>query len=473
LAISSETVMKAGEAATRTPLLDNAKYNFFVLLASLPLMKWGLPINGLVAFPADLLFVITTMLWVAAIALGQARLHLDRSFLLLAAYFAAMAVSAVFSVNPSVSAFKLLTQVYLLLLPVLAFNLVRTEADLRRAFAWWLVPAVAISAYGVGTLVLFPFFGWHSFLREPLHEFGTLAPGPYPRIGLTFGFASMLANYLGVSLMLMMLARSSRWIGSRTSIVCAAAMLLSAFFALTPGFGGVLAMLAAWVWYRERQRRPLLALLALAASIVLIPLEVLVAAITPFIYPTAPYVIQVQGLGVSVAPAIRLLVWESSANTFLASPLVGHGIGVNPASVFYQSLEQTTPGYVTDAHNFILSIAAQCGILGVAALVAIVWYVADCARKAARAGADGRLLFGLSIAWLAGFVVEGLVGSFEDARHLWLLFGLIAAANRIRPPIPARRVEVVQCAPGGGRSRTRTVDARGGPIRSHPPSRTA
>jgi O-antigen ligase len=430
--------MKPSEAATRTRLLAGAKFAFLALLASLPLMKWGLPINGLVAFPADLLFVITTMLWVAAIALGQARLHLDRSFLPLAAYFAAMAVSAVFSVNPAVSAFKLLTQVYLLLLPVLAFNLVRTEADLRRAFAWWLVPAVAVSAYGFTTLLLFPFFGWHSFLSEPLHEFGTLAPGPYPRIGLTFGFASMLANYLGVSLMLLLLARSSRWIGSRTSIVCAAAMLLSAFFALTPGFGGILAMLALWIWYRERQRRPLLALLALAACVGVIVLEVLVAAITPFVYPTAPYAIQVHGLGISIAPAIRLLVWESSASNFLASPLVGHGIGVEAANVLYQSLEHEAPGYVTDAHNFILSIAAQCGILGLAALATVVWYVVDRARDAARARVGRPLLFGLSIAWLAGFVVEGLVGSFEDTRHLWLLFGLIAAADRMEIGSPVR-----------------------------------
>jgi len=85
---------------------------------------------------------------------------------------------------------------------------------------------------------------------------------------------------------------------------------------------------------------------------------------------------------------------------------------------------------VTDAHNLILSIAAQCGIVGVAALVAIVWFVVRQARAAAIPRPPEPLLFALSIAWLSGFVIEGLVGSFEDARHLWILLGFILAASR-------------------------------------------
>jgi O-antigen ligase len=421
------------------PLLDAANLGFLLLLALLPLMKRGITINGLTAYPIDLLFLITMAFWLAALATGQARLRLDRFVLPLAAYFAAMAVSTVMSVDRPTSAFKLLTQVYLLLLPVLAFNLVRTQADLRRAFAWWLIPAIMVSAYGVVTLLLFPFFGWHSFLREPLHHFGTLPPGPYPRIELTFAFPSMLANYLGVSLMFLLLAGTLRWIRPQTMIAAAAAILLSAFFALTPGFAGILAMLAAWTWYRERYQRPRLARLAVLAGIGVTILEVLVAAIAPAIYPTVPFVVHVRALDLSIAPAIRLLVWISAAKTFLASPLFGHGIGIDPASVLYQSPEFAARGYVTDAHSFILSIAGQCGILGIAGLAAVVGYVIYHARTAARDGLEKPLLFGLCIAWLGGFVVEGLVGSFEDARHLWIVFGLVASVSRFK--IPEREVE--------------------------------
>jgi O-antigen ligase len=397
-------------------------------------MKQGMTLGGLEVFPSDLLCLLTAALWAAALMFGQTRLRLHPLFLLLALYFAAMAVSAWWSADRQVSAFKLLTQVYLLTLPVLAFNLVQTEADLRRAFTWWIIPAAAVGAYGVATLLLFPFLGWHSFLREPLHHFGTLPPGPYPRIELTFEYPAMLANYLGVSLMLVLLAYRLERIGRRASLASGGVLLISALFALTPGFGGVMVMLGLWVWYYERDRRPRLARAAFAATPVIVALEILVAAVTPVVGPTAPFVMHVPGLVHPLAPAVRLLAWIAAARSFFGSPLVGHGIGVNPVRVLYQAPEWSEPGYVTDAHNFLLSIAAQTGVLGVAAVAAIVWFVVGQARRGALQGNSNALLFGLSVAWLSAFGIEGLVGSFEDARHLWILLGLIAAVGRLEVP---------------------------------------
>jgi hypothetical protein len=47
--------------------------------------------------------------------------------------------------------------------------------------------------------------------------------------------------------------------------------------------------------------------------------------------------------------------------------------------------------------------------------------------------ADDRnaLRLALGIAFLGAFAYQGLGGSFEDARHLWLLLGLFLAACRI------------------------------------------
>lgn len=416
------------------PLLSAAKGAFLLLLLLLPWMKHGLTIRGLEAFPADLLFLVTFALWVAALATRQTRLRVHRAFILLALYVAAMALSAIFSADPRASAFKLLTQVYLLLLPVLAFNLVRTEADLRRAVFWWLAAATAVAVYGVVTLLLFPFFGYDSFLRGPLHHFGTLPPGPYPRIELTFEYPAMLANYLGVSLMLLLLAHSLGWAGGRATVAGAAALLVSALFALTPGFGGILAMLGLWIWYREREMRRGIARLALAAACGSAALEVVVAAVTPILHPTAPFLLHVRGIPHPLAPAVRLLTWIAASGNFLASPIVGHGIGVDAVSVLYQAPETSSPSYVTDAHNFVLSIAAQCGLLGIAALLAIVCFVLRQARAGSKNGPSTPVLFGISIAWLSGFVIEGLVGSFEDSRHLWILFGLILSAGCFPAP---------------------------------------
>jgi O-antigen ligase len=427
-------MIEAEAEPIHAPLFEAAKRTFLVMLLLLPWMKHGVTIRGLEAYPTDFVFLLTMALWLAALITGQTRLRLHPSFLLLAFYFAAMAVSAIVSFDPRTSAFKLLTQVYLLALPVLAFNLVRTETELKRALAWWLCPAIAVGAYGVATLLLFPFFGWDSFLRAPLHHFGTLPPGPYPRIELTFEFPAMLANYLGVSLMFLLIAKTLGWLGRTTAVACAAALLVSAFFALTPGFGGIVAMLALWIWYLERERRQPLALLALAAACGTTALEVLVAAVTPIIHPTAPFLIHVPGISAPLAPAVRLLAWIDAARNFLAAPIFGHGIGIDPVHVLYQAPEASAAGYVTDAHEIFLSLAAQCGIPGLLALCAIIWFVLHEARSAA--GSRRTLAFGLCIAWLCGFAIQGLVGSFEDSRHLWILLGLILSAIGLDRPAP-------------------------------------
>lgn len=421
------------EDVTRKPLLNAAIRAFLILLALLPWMKHGLTILNLDVYPMDFMFVVTFALWVAALATRQTTFRFDRSFWLLAVYFAAMAASALVSVNRPASAFKLLTQLYLLLLPVLAYNLVRTEADFRRTMAWWLVPALAVAGYGVATLLLFPFFGWNSFLEEPLHHFGTLPPGPYPRIELTFTYPSILANYLGVSVMLLLLARHFGWVGRRATMIGSAALLASGLFALTPGFGGALAAILLWTWCSSRAERPLVARAAFVLALGLSILEVLVAAIAPVVHPTAPFLIHVPGLAHPLAPSVRLMAWIDAAHEFLRFPIFGHGIGVDAVHVAYLAPQDTEVEYVTDAHNFLLNIAAQCGLVGLGALLLIVWSVLRRAVASAAPTEANPLLFGLAIAWIGGFLIEGMVGSFEDTRHLWILLGLIASARSLVP----------------------------------------
>ncbi|MBA3525628.1 MAG: hypothetical protein H0T82_01735, partial [Sphingomonas sp.] len=81
-----------------------------------------------------------------------------------------MAFSVPQSMDPRHSAFKLLTQVYLLGLPVLAFNLFRTMEDLRRVAWWWVASAGVMVGFGVATLLLFPFLGPDGILDWPLHH---------------------------------------------------------------------------------------------------------------------------------------------------------------------------------------------------------------------------------------------------------------------------------------------------------------
>lgn len=68
-----------------------------------------------------------------------------------------------------------------------------------------------------------------------------------------------------------------------------AAILASALFAMTPGFGGVIFMLGIWAWHLNRGR-PNVSRLWLGAAIAAVPAMVAISAVTPIIHPVAPYV---------------------------------------------------------------------------------------------------------------------------------------------------------------------------------------
>jgi len=80
--------------------------------------------------------------------------------------------------------------------------------------------------------------------------------------------------------------------------------------------------------------------------------------------------------------------------------------------------------HVSDAHNVFLNVAAQAGLVGLAGLLMLMAY----AMRLSRANSVA-LVLGLT--FLNGFAYQGLTGSFEDTRHLWVLFGILIAAARL------------------------------------------
>jgi O-antigen ligase len=119
------------------------------------------------------------------------------------------------------------------------------------------------------------------------------------------------------------------------------------------------------------------------------------------------------------------MVWIESSKTFLDNFLFGKGIGQDSCRVFFQNSDGSF-SLLTDAHNIFLSVASQTGVLGLLAIAALLFSVLKISFI------DGfkqqnTLLFSLGLGFFAAAFYQGLLGSFEDARHLWILTGLILA----------------------------------------------
>jgi O-antigen ligase len=289
----------------------------------------------------------------------------------------------------------------------------------------------------VATLLVFYLDPGNRVLRYTLFHFGTLPPGHYPRVKLTFLNANMLCNYLTVSLCILLVARWLDWIPKRAAALLLAGLLLAAVLTISPGLGGIFLAAGLWLWLAWRESRPAAGRLALAAAMAVAILFVPAMAVTPILHPTAPFLIHVPGTEFVLAPAGRLMIWMDAVRNFLADPLTGRGIGQETVLVHYISPSGENQE-LTDAHNTFLNLAVQCGIVGLAALLSLFGYMA---RKTLPftlpAGGMGVARLGLGLGLLNGFVYQGLGGSFEDSRHLWVLFGLFLAAVRLeRPALP-------------------------------------
>ncbi|MEA3037644.1 MAG: hypothetical protein QOE79_157 [Sphingomonadales bacterium] len=394
-----------------------------------PVFMPAAAIGGLRVIAADPAFAAVAALLLASLA-GGARLRWDRAFVPLAGWMAAMALSALLSAEPRRSAFKLATEIYLLAIPVAVVQLVRSEAALKRLLQAWLAAAAGVAMLGVVALGLFFLAPHHWLLDYLLNPKGTLPPGPYPRFNLSFTHPAMLGLYMSVSIPILLGAARAGWVPRRAVRPLLGLMLLSAAFSLTPGLGGLFLALGLWGWLTLRRERPWPARAGLAAGVAAALAMVGAAAVTPYLHPTAPFLIHLPGLG-TLAPSARLMFWMDAARTFLAHPLTGQGIGTDPVSVLYQNPSGGSAVW-HDAHQIWLSVAAQTGIVG---LLAFGWLTVHIVRRlAARpwpTEGAGAVRTALALAWLQAWLWQGLVGSFEDARCLWLLLGLTLAALRL------------------------------------------
>lgn len=418
--------------ARRPPIARLAWATFLLLIFSLPFAQHDIKLDGLPITSTDVLFLVAVGLAALGLLRAELKPRWDTFFLVLILYFLTMLPSL--DAGQLRSWLKLSSQLYLLSLPVLAFILIEDENDVRDAARVWLGATAICCVVGTTTVILFWLGVDRGALGYGLHPYGTLPPGPYPRIDATFDFPAMLCNYLTVSLVLLLVARERDWVARPVFLVLLALILGTAIFSLTPGLGGIVIALAIWAYLLLRRSSARQARLILLGGVLTAVAFLVSAMVTPIITTTPPPFVFRLPWGIELAPAVRMLTWIEAAPRFVANPVFGAGITANAAEVYYAD-PSGIPHVLTDAHNVFLNIAIQFGIVGLIALTLLIAAVAKRARALRFAG-TALIPLGLAIAWLDAFVYQGLTGSYEDARHLWVLLGLFLASYRISVTSP-------------------------------------
>jgi O-antigen ligase len=406
------------------PVLDAS---FLGLVFSLAFMRPNVELSGLALQVTDLLFLITATAYVFAFLSRRVRFRIDRAYIVFGLYAAALVLSASFSENQGFSFLKLLGEIYLIGLAVLTANTVRSIVGLRRVIFVWLA-ASTISAF-IGAIAAVSFYAGSTNLVTvfALHNYGTLSPGDYPRLQGTFEYPSILCNYLTVSLVMLFAARSLGWISKRLFVVLGALFSLAIAFTVTPGVGGACFAVLILVSRLFPTKTSLSSALR-AAGVFSMALFLFISAFAVIgISVREPATVG----GISIPPAVRLLTWKGAINTFTEHPLCGKGLGLPVASVAFTAV--TGEGHLlTDAHNTFLSIAGQAGVLG---LITLTLVCVTVIRRAISSESVSPVISSmrscLRIAFVSAFICQGLVGSFEDSRHLWVLIGLILALSNM------------------------------------------
>ena len=394
-------------AATRTTFLAG------VLL--LPLQEsFVLGLGAQAVLISDLLFALAIGLRGLALLGGHAPLRWGAIHGAWLAYVMVLGIACLISPHWLASAGKWLGVAYLALLAALALDLC-SEADFARKLVLaWIAAAGVTALFSVIALLGFYLAPNQPWLPALLSHYGSLPPGPYPRVNSLFANANMLCNYLTVAICLLLAAKKLGWVGKRASNLLLVLMSLAALLTLSPGLGGLALALGLWGWWSWRDHSP-----ALARTALVVGGFIAIAVLA--------------GMGVNSAspfqaPSVRWLIWQDAWRTWQQSPWLGIGLDQGVVGIGF-----TAPSgdeqWLTDAHNVWLNLAGQAGLFAVLAMAAICVLLLRHRWAPAVPGNDnaGNLHVACAIAFISAFLYQGLAGSFEDARHLWLLMGLLAA----------------------------------------------
>ena len=408
------------------------KWLFLLLIFSLPLIRpFNTVIFGLLVPYTDFIFLFVFAFWLAALIRGETVFRRDKFYIFIALYGLALIISTIFSTQPERSFFKLLGEFYLFALAVLTFNLVQDKTFYKQiTFAWLSGTALTILATAAGFGLFY--LGYKTQAENYfLSHFGSLPAGNYPRIHALFANANMMCNFLNVSIILALLAEKAGWLKKIWARILQFGILFAAFFTFSAGLGGMVLSAGIWFWALYSQnKKSLFAKFALFSAIILAGFVFGSTLISPDTSNTTREFF-VPFSDKKVEASVRVRVWENAFEKFQEFPVIGRGTGTNTASLQYRTLSGDNQ-ILLDAHNVWLNVLGQAGLLGLIAFLTLnLFLMNNCRFKFEEINEPNLIQLALSCAVVGAFFYQGLSGSFEDARHLWILFGLLVGIKKL------------------------------------------
>lgn len=374
-----------------------------------------LPVGGAMATAADLVLGLVVLTWLVEIAvvpgsagalgtvLGGRRVPAlpGRAFLagcgLLMAWGGWVALSGAWGYHPTYAVAKGLA---------LAGFAVAAAAVGFSGLGWPRAVDAWLSGAGVAVLLTVVLGAWgpEALQANVLYGGGGVGGLPFVRVSGPFLHPNMMGDFLVVSGILLW----GRWPelsgrGRLLGFALAAALGVGLFLTTSTAWisAGVVLMAVGRGGLRgSLVRFGGMALAGVTLLLVLVPLDTSV-------------------LGIHlVTSGIRPGIWSASLQPIVEAPLFG--VGASPYVALAADPLKGGAEALWDAHNALLSVWAQFGLVGVLLLAAGLWKTV---MAPLRAAPPSRVRRCLVLAWVAVGVNAVFMAS-EDLRHVWLLVGM-------------------------------------------------
>lgn len=426
-------------------ILKLAKWTFLLLITVLPLARPSVITVGSFNIQlVEVIFLISGLLLVLALIFRQTALKFSYFYLFIGIYVGQLLLSVALFTSSVGDSLKIFGHLYLVGLAVLTHNLVNSIDFLKKTVYAWLVGSFVLCFFSLVGCVLF-YLGYQTpNTNYFLAHFGSLPSGYYPRLySLSTNF-NLMCNYLNITIVLVLLAGRVEWVRGWVAKLLVILTAFAAIFTISPGLGGIGLSCGLWYWSDLKSRGKLLAAkICLATGLFIAAFFLVATVISPNTDNTSAD-LKIPFIEKTIEPSVRVLVWQNTLATVVEHPIFGKGVGTNPAHLEYVVLSGQKQ-VLEDAHNVWLSVLGQNGIVGLAAFLALMLYLLFKSNSVGSPSGNGSLFaVALWCAFIGAFWYQGLAGSYEDARHLWVLFGLIAGVSGFNEEIESRAKLVVE-----------------------------